>query len=105
MESDSHNDGRKSSERPSGEVIPLPGIVAKEPEPPGPAAREPNRDGSRDDPLADPLDLLTHSLGAWGRAVHRQARDIDTRVDDVDQRVTAVGADAAQKPMGRNAER
>ena len=96
MESDSHNDGRKSNERPSGAVIPLPGIVAKDPEPPAPAAREPERDASRDDALADPLDLLTHSLGAWGRAVHRQARDIDGRVDDVAQRVTAVGADAAR---------
>jgi hypothetical protein len=99
MEPDNHGDNAKG-ERPSGEVIPLSALGGKFAEPPQSAAQDSApvspREPPHEDPLADPLDLLTRSLGAWGRAVHRQARDTDARVDDVAHRVDHV-ADATAR--------
>src|SRR5580658_2664282 len=98
MEPDDHGDAK--GERPSGEVIPLSALGAKFAEPPQSAAQESAHDSAhdspREDPLADPLDLLTRSLGAWGRAVHRQARDTDARVEDVAHRLDRAAADAVR---------
>jgi cell division protein FtsB len=102
MESDNHGDKAKG-ERPSGEVIPLSALGAKFAEPPQGAAGAAQesapvspRETPREDPLADPLDLLTRSLGAWGRAVHRQARDTDARVDDVAHRLDRADDESAR---------